>query len=141
MVDATPFGELVRERRERLGLSFRGAGALVGMHGNTWQAHEENYRVVDGRMVRRTRETPATDALMALAVGITPNELQAIGRPDAAHALRKVLSSETTVDVTEFHVRWLRAEYEQAGSNPGVFLDRMLAKVHDSKPGKRKRPT
>lgn len=73
---------------------------------------------------------------MALAVGITPDELQAIGRPDAAHALRKILSSETTVDVTEFHVRWLRAEYEQAGSD-GAFLDRMLAKVHSRRTGTR----
>ena len=141
MVDATTFGALVGQRREKLGLSFRGAGQLVGMTGNTWKAHEQG-RVVDGRVVERQRETPYTDALMALAVGITPAELDRIKRPDAAKALRDILDAQKSVTVTEFHKRWLREQYEKAGSD-GEFLDRMLAMVRGGRTGKRpnRRPT
>lgn len=140
MVDATPFGELVRQRRENLRLSFGAAGALVGMVGNTWQAHEQNYRVVDDRMVERRRATPYTDALMSLAVGITDAELDAIGRPDAAQALRSIVAGNKAVDVTGFHVAWLCELYDQAASE-GEFWDQLLSMVRRAKKRPKRRPT
>jgi hypothetical protein len=141
MVDAGTFGELIKQRREQLSLSFRGAGALVGLHGNTWSAHEKRYRVVDGRKQQQQRETPYTDALMALAVGVKLEELDAIGRPDVAQALRDILAGQTkarkTVNVTAFHVRWLREQYEQAETD-GEFLDRMKALIDNGRSPKRR---
>jgi hypothetical protein len=146
MVDAGTFGELIKQRREQLGLSFRGAGALVGLHGNTWSAHEKRYRVVDGRMQQQQRETPYTDALMALAVGVKLEELEAIGRPDVAQALRGILKGQTkaqqAVNVTELHVRWLCELYDQAGSD-GAFLDQAKALIdaRRSRTRPKRRPT
>jgi len=78
--------ELIRERREAMipRLSHRAAAARAAQLGNTsfsaatWQKIEKGVYAAG----------PDRITLMAMVVGVTPEELEASGRPDAARMLR-----------------------------------------------------
>lgn len=56
-----------------------------------WGAVERGYQSTGkGKPVRRTEATGVTLAQMAWVVNVAPEELEAVGRPDAAEVLREI---------------------------------------------------
>jgi transcriptional regulator with XRE-family HTH domain len=86
MAGPPPESQLIRQHRERLGLSVREAARRAGISEGSWRRTEG-----PGRKTR----TAATVAAMAAAVGATPPELEARGRPDAAVILARILTRAT----------------------------------------------
>jgi hypothetical protein len=92
--------ELIRARRKRLHLSYERAGALVpgGLSDTRWRNLEDGFRTVKGAG-RIPESAPAlTLAGMAYVVGVTPAELHAHGRHDAADELLALISSRAQGD-------------------------------------------
>lgn len=79
MSDLTELGRLLEGARKRRRLSQNAAAALAGISGTHWR------RVVRGAEQAGTAET---NARMAQAVGVTPAQLDDIGRPDIGAELR-----------------------------------------------------
>ena len=77
MTTAPPLGALIEGARKRRRLSQNAAAAAAGISGTHWR------RVVQGEP-----GTAETVARMAHAVGVTPAELEQVGRGDAADELR-----------------------------------------------------
>lgn len=75
---------LIRRKREAMMLSVRAAARRAGLPEATWRQAENG---------TRTR-TLAVLPKMALAVEVTPWELEGVGRPDAAAALRTLMQRQ-----------------------------------------------
>lgn len=95
----TPEGHLIRQVRSS---SFRkvsipAAAARIGMSAEQWGYIERGYYPARGGNPPRPFSAPAqTVAKMAHALQITPERLETEGqRPDAAEALREILSDES----------------------------------------------
>ena len=95
---ATPEGHLLREARTAAGLTVREAAAAIGMSLKQWGETE--------RGLSGGNPSPArTIAFMAGSLGITPDQLNAVGRADAAKILGAGLgpapaeSPGTTADI------------------------------------------
>lgn len=78
MTELPPLGALLESARKRKRLSQNAAATAAGISGTHWR------RVVRGEY----EGTAETVAHMARAVGVTPAELEAVDRADAANELR-----------------------------------------------------
>jgi transcriptional regulator with XRE-family HTH domain len=76
-----PEARLIRERRLRLDLSIREAARRAGFSEGSWRRTEGT---------RDLTRTPDTVARMAQVIGLSPAELEAAGRPDAAAVLTRL---------------------------------------------------
>lgn len=99
----TPEGDLIRRARERAApkLSIRAAAARIGISPEHWGNIERGHKSAgEGKTPRPLDEVSAAlIAKMARAVGLTPEQVENEGRrPDAAEALRELLSSPAAPD-------------------------------------------
>lgn len=81
--DWPPWGRLIDDRREQMGISQNEAARRADMSGTHWR------NIVKG--VVGAMSTPRgvrTVARMAVVAGVTPNQLAAVAREDVAEALR-----------------------------------------------------
>lgn len=85
----TPEGKLIGERREALRpkLSQNAAAKMIGLSGNRWRHIEKGYQTVAAGVRTPVVGPPDTLAKMAKAIGVTADELTAVGRADAAAEL------------------------------------------------------
>lgn len=118
----TPLGELIETARARTKLSQNAAAERAGTSGTTWR------RVVKGLARFGGHDVPHdgaadTVARMARIVGLTPEQLEEHGRPDAAAELRDILravaaaSEPSVADLAERLTELERANAEQARVN------------------------
>ena len=79
-------------------MSMRKAAQTAGISDGRWRQIVKGYQ---GTGTGRIPVVAPSDTLarMALAVGVTPDELTKVGRPDAAESLRNILAERETDDV------------------------------------------
>ncbi|WP_435600813.1 hypothetical protein [Streptomyces sp. C10-9-1] len=89
-----PEASLIRLAREATGLSPESAAAQaeIKLSGSRWRQIEAGYRKDSDKPVVARAHTLAH---MAHAVGITPDRLEAAGRPDAAEVLQEIARPST----------------------------------------------
>lgn len=104
-ISAPPEGVALERARQRSGLSQNEAGRRAGISGTRWRQIVAGWQSSGGGQIPVT--APArTVAKMAWAVGLTPEELGAVGRADAAEELRELLAEHPELGA-------LRAELAQ----------------------------
>ncbi|MEV7871449.1 hypothetical protein AB0P17_36360 [Streptomyces sp. NPDC088124] len=89
-----PEGELIKRAAKRLRLSGRKAADLAHISEGRWRQIVNGYQTVSAGNHMEVEGPPATIAQMAHPLGISPEQLSAAGRDDAAHELRLLLSAE-----------------------------------------------
>jgi hypothetical protein len=90
---ANPVGTLIRSARELQvpKMSIRAAAARIGLSPEQWGNIERGYRYAkEGDAPREFAPPAPTIAKMASIVGVTPAQLTAAGRADAAAALEEI---------------------------------------------------
>lgn len=100
----TPEGALIRRVRESLRprLSIPAAAKLAEVSEATWGNIERGYRTTKGGQdPTPVVGTSATVAHMAYAVGITPADLERVGRADAAAVLTEMQGPTPEVESLE----------------------------------------
>lgn len=95
-VDVPPEAALIKSRREamRPKLSQARAGELVGLSGTRWRQIENGYETARAGLQARVDAPADTLAHMARVLGITAEELRAVGRHDAAAELSNLESTD-----------------------------------------------
>lgn len=83
-----PEGELVARAQKRLDLSSRKAAPLAGISEGRWRQIVNGYQNVGSGVYAPVRAPADTLARMAHVVGVTAQQLDEAGRPDAAEELR-----------------------------------------------------
>jgi hypothetical protein len=82
-----PWGALITAALGRLRLSVRSAARQAGISEGRWRQIAGGYQVVSSGVYAPVRGPAGTLARMAAVAGVTPAELTAAGRPDAAEVL------------------------------------------------------
>jgi transcriptional regulator with XRE-family HTH domain len=82
-----PWGTLIAAALRSAGISAREAARRAGISEGRWRQISSGYQVVSPGVYARVRGPAATLAKMAAVAGLTPAELRASGRDDAAEAL------------------------------------------------------
>jgi len=82
-----PWGTLISDALQRTRISAREAARRAGISEGRWRQIAGGYQVVSSGIYAPVRGPADTLARMAAVVGVTPAELAASGRPDAATAL------------------------------------------------------
>ena len=95
--EPSPEGQVISQALDRLkqseGLSLRSAAKKAGVSDVWWRQIISGFRTVRGQVV--PTEAPAvTWAKMALAVRVTPEEMEQAGRSDVAESMRSLSRSE-----------------------------------------------
>ena len=85
-----PEGVLIRNARERANLSVREAARRASMSEGRWRQIENGYSTPAKGEYYQVRGPDRTVARMARVVDVTPEELAATGREDAAEKLREL---------------------------------------------------
>lgn len=86
-----PEGKLITDARKRARLSGREAARRAGISEGRWRQIVNGYIVVAKGVYSPVADAPAnTVARMAQTVDVSPEELEAAGRADAAEELRKL---------------------------------------------------
>lgn len=95
--EAPAEAELIRRRRESAvpALSRRQAAAKAGISPSQWGDVERGTKNAGSGVIAPARATAGTLARMAQAIGVTPDELTAAGRRDAATQLRNADAART----------------------------------------------
>jgi transcriptional regulator with XRE-family HTH domain len=89
--DPQPEGKLITEARKRARLSGREAARRAGISEGRWRQIVNGYMVVTKGVYSPVVGAPAeTIARMAQSVDVTPEQLESVGRADAAEELRKL---------------------------------------------------
>ncbi len=89
--DPQPEGKLITEARKRARLSGREAARRAGISEGRWRQIVNGYMVVTKGVYSPVVGAPAeTIARMAQSVDVTPEQLESVGRADAADELRKL---------------------------------------------------
>ncbi|HET9893640.1 MAG TPA: helix-turn-helix transcriptional regulator, partial [Streptosporangiaceae bacterium] len=88
----TPWGQLIRDAREAADdpLSIRDAAQEAGISYGTWGNIERGYASTRPGEYQVVRGYARSVARMCAIVGVTPERLEAAGRPDAARILREI---------------------------------------------------
>lgn len=87
----TPEGKLIQSAAKRAGISARQAAPKAQISEGRWRQITNGYQVVTKGLYSPVRDAPAeTVAAMARVVGVTPEELEEAGRPDAATILQQM---------------------------------------------------
>jgi hypothetical protein len=84
-----PWGALIRAGLARDGLSAREAARRAGLSEGRWRQITGGYQVVSPGVYAAVRGPAGTLARMAAVAGVTPQELRAAGRDDAASLLAR----------------------------------------------------
>src|SRR5580698_8540041 len=84
---APPWGTLISAALAREGLSARAAARRAGLSEGRWRQITGGYQVVSPGIYAPVRGPAATVARMAAVAGLTPAQLRATGRDDAARLL------------------------------------------------------
>jgi hypothetical protein len=82
-----PWGALITGALAREGISAREAARRAGLSEGRWRQITGGYQVVSPGVYAQVRGPAATLARMAAVVGVSPAELRAAGRDDAAQLL------------------------------------------------------
>ena len=110
---STPEGQLIRTARERAvpRLTIAAAAQRTGISAEQWGTVERGHtRARPGSPTRRFSAPRMTVARMAAAVGgVTPADLEACGRKDAADELRVMQAADRPADLEALFGRLLRA--------------------------------
>lgn len=83
-------GKLVADALARKGLSIREASRRAGISYGRWRQITSGYQNVSPGSYARVRAPAATLARMAAIVDVTPAQMEAAGRPDAAEILTEI---------------------------------------------------
>jgi len=86
--EAPPEGKLIAEAAARRGLSLRKAAKQAGISYGRWRQIATGYQNVSPGEFAIVRAPGGTLAKMARVVGVTPEQLAAAGRQDAAEAMQ-----------------------------------------------------
>jgi transcriptional regulator with XRE-family HTH domain len=86
---APPEGALIKAARAVSGFSQREAARRAGISESRWRQIVAGFQSVGGKKVA-FRSPDETVARMASVVGVTPEQLEAVGRAEAAAALRDI---------------------------------------------------
>jgi transcriptional regulator with XRE-family HTH domain len=89
-----PEGRLLADAAERHSLSVREAARRAGLSYGRWRQITSGYQNVSPGSYAPVRAPARTLARMAHVVGVTPGELTAAGREDAASALEEIRRRE-----------------------------------------------
>lgn len=96
--ELTPAGQLIEAARTDRSpvMSIRKAAEAAGISDGWWRQIVRGYRTVKGGVKVQVDSPADTLAAMALAVGVTPSQLRAVDREDAARALELRVQAEST---------------------------------------------
>lgn len=83
-------GRLIGLAQKRSTLSARKAAAAAGLSEGRWRQIVSGYQTVSAGVYAPVRAPAETLARMAKVVGVTPEQLEQAGRPDAADELRAI---------------------------------------------------
>jgi len=86
--EPAPWGALIAAALARQGISAREAARRAGMSEGRWRQITGGYQVVSPGVYAHVRGPAGTLAKMAAVAGVTPAELRAAGRDDAAQVLQ-----------------------------------------------------
>jgi hypothetical protein len=89
-----PWGTLIAAALRSAGISAREASRRAGISEGRWRQISGGYQVVSPGVYARVRGPAGTLAKMAAVAGLTPTELRASGRDDAAEALLRQQAAE-----------------------------------------------
>lgn len=89
-----PWGLLITAALRRAGLSAREAARRAGLSEGRWRQITSGYQVVSPGVYAQVRGPAATLARMAAVAGVTPAELRAADRDDAAQVLQRQQAAE-----------------------------------------------
>jgi hypothetical protein len=92
-----PEGRLIADAAERHSLSVREAARRAGLSYGRWRQIVAGYQNVSPGSYAAVHAPAGTLARMAHVVGVTPGELTAAGREDAARALEEIRQREGAV--------------------------------------------
>jgi len=84
-----PWGALISAALARQGISAREAARRAGMSEGRWRQITGGYQVVSPGVYAPVRGPAGTLARMAAVAGVTPAQLRAADRDDAAHVLER----------------------------------------------------
>ncbi len=87
--DPPAWGALIAAALARAGLSAREAARRTGISEGRWRQITGGYQVISPGVYAEVRGPAATVARMAAVAGVTPGELRAAGREDAAELLAR----------------------------------------------------
>jgi transcriptional regulator with XRE-family HTH domain len=85
-----PWGKLIIDALQESGLSARKAATKAGISDGRWRQIALGYQNVSAGVYAPVRGPAETLARMARVVGVTPEQLEQAGRPDAATELREL---------------------------------------------------
>jgi transcriptional regulator with XRE-family HTH domain len=91
--DEPPVGVLIKRALVTAGLSQRAAAKRAKISETRWRQIAAGYQVINKQRVADPGPG-GTLARMARVVDVTPEELDAVDRPDAAAALREIIEAE-----------------------------------------------
>lgn len=83
-------GRLIGLAQKRSSLSARKAAAEAGLSEGRWRQIVSGYQTVSAGVYAPVRGPAETLARMAQVVSVTPEQLEQVGRPDAASELREL---------------------------------------------------
>jgi hypothetical protein len=92
--DQPPEGKLIADALNLQGMSIRKAARLAGISYGRWRQITTGYQNVSQGSYARVHAPAVTLARMAVTVGVSPVQLEAAGRADAADALRNLPASQ-----------------------------------------------
>jgi lambda repressor-like predicted transcriptional regulator len=108
--DPPPWGALLTAAIRRAGLSAREAARRAGISEGRWRQITGGYQVVSPGVYAQVRGPAATLAKMAAVAGLSPAELRAAGREDAAAVLARQQQERAPADEMLARVRALDGE-------------------------------
>lgn len=85
-----PEGRLIAEKASDSGLSVRRLAANAGISDTRWRHIVKGWQPAPGSVRAEVKAPAETLARMAAALGLNPEDLQGVGRDDAAKALREM---------------------------------------------------
>jgi transcriptional regulator with XRE-family HTH domain len=125
-----PWGALISAALAREGISAREAARRAGMSEGRWRQITGGYQVVSPGVYAPVRGPAATVARMAAVAGVSPAQLRAADRDDAAQVLESQ-RERGTVSGEEMLERVRAMDTEQARELLATIAVRLGISLHD----------
>jgi transcriptional regulator with XRE-family HTH domain len=133
-----PWGALITAALATEGISAREAARRAGLSEGRWRQITGGYQVVSPGVYAEVRGPAATLAKMAAVAGVTPAQLRAAGRDDAAKALAS--QRERRPEPADELLERVRAmDTEQARELLATIALRLGISLPGAEPGERER--